>query len=90
MNILKKYLGLVWMIMAPVLILFMVWQAVEKISQATSSEKANTALQWVIILAVFLPICIGFFIFGKYSFQGEYAQLPESSKDLVDYDETPL
>ncbi len=90
MNALKKYLGILWMIMAPVLILFMGWQAFEKIGAASGDAKANVALQWIIILMVFLPICAGFFIFGKYSFHGDYAHLPESSEEIDDYDEGVL
>jgi hypothetical protein len=82
MNNLKKYLGIVWMVLAPLIVIFMGWQAWEKIGLATGAAKANVALQWVIIMAVFIPICIGFFIFGKYSFEGAYAHLPESSKEL--------
>jgi ABC-type polysaccharide/polyol phosphate export permease len=90
MNNLKKYLGLLWMIMSPVLIIFMIWQAYEKIALATGPAKTNVALQWVIILMVFIPICAGFFIFGKYSFQGDFAHLPESSDEIDDFDEAPL
>jgi ABC-type polysaccharide/polyol phosphate export permease len=82
MNSVKKLLGYVWMLMAPALICFLVYQAVEKISAATDIQKANITLQWVIILLVFLPICVGFFIFGKYASTNEYAQLPESSTEI--------
>jgi hypothetical protein len=66
----------VWMIIAPSIILFLVYQAVNKITAASEAAKANTILQWVIILLIFLPISIGFFIFGKYASQNEYDQLP--------------
>jgi len=82
MNSVKKLLGYVWMLMAPALICFLVYQAVEKISAATDIQKANITLQWVIILLVFLPICVGFFIFGRYASTNEYAQLPESSTEI--------
>ena len=82
MNSVKKLLGYLWMLMAPALICFLVYQAVEKISAATDIQKANITLQWVIILLVFIPICIGFFIFGKYASTNEYAQLPESSTEI--------
>jgi hypothetical protein len=36
----------------------------------------------VIILLVFTPICVGFFIFGKYASSNEYAHLPESSNEI--------
>lgn len=84
MNAIKKLLGFVWMLMSPVIILFLVYQAYVKIGAASEAAKANTILQWVIILLIFLPISIGFFIFGKYAAQNEYAQLPESSKEIMD------
>lgn len=85
MNALKKYLGIIWMILAPVIILFLFWQAADKISKATELTRANVILQWSIILIIFLPICIGFAIFGRYAFKGYYEQLPESSKGITDY-----
>jgi hypothetical protein len=82
MNTIKKILGLVWMFLAPAMIWFLTSQAIQKITKATSLTRSNVTLQWVIILTIFTPICIGFFIFGKYAFKGEYDQLPSSSKDL--------
>lgn len=82
MNTIKKILGLVWMFLAPAIIWFLVAQAIQKIGAATAITKSNVSLQWVIILTIFTPICIGFFIFGYYGFKGEYDQLPTSSKDL--------
>lgn len=83
MNSLKKYLGIVWMILAPAIIVFLFWQAIDKISMATDTTRANITLQWSIILIIFLPICIGLAIFGSYSFKGYYNQLPESSANLI-------
>lgn len=84
MNAIKKILGFVWMIMSPAIILFLISQAYVKIGAASEAAKANTILQWVIILLIFLPISIGFFIFGKFAAQDEYAHLPESSKEIMD------
>jgi len=83
MNSVKKLLGYVWMLLAPVFICFLVYQAAGKISAAPPLQKANVALQWVIILLVFTPICVGFFIFGKYASNNEYAHLPESSSEIA-------
>ena len=90
LNTAKKYLGLIWMILAPALIGFMVWQAEHRISAASLATRSNTALQWIIILFVFLPICVGLFLFGWYAWQGEYAHLPESSEEITDYDDEPV
>lgn len=85
MNQIKKMLGIVWMLLAPVIVAFLAWQAFEKISQASALTRSNVMLQWVIILIIFIPICIGLLIFGYYSFKGYYDHLPESSAEITDY-----
>jgi hypothetical protein len=82
MNTIKKVLGLVWMALSPAIIWFLASQAIQKIGAATELTKSNVTLQWVIILTIFTPICVGFFIFGYYGIKGEYDRLPESSNDL--------
>ena len=69
---LKKFLGLLWMLLAPVIVVIMIWQAAGKIQEASAVARTNAALQWIIILLVFIPICAGLFIFGRYSYNGEY------------------
>ena len=70
------------MFLAPAIIWFLASQAIQKIAAATTLTKSNVTLQWVIIMTIFTPICVGFFIFGYYAFKGEYAHLPASSEDL--------
>ncbi len=69
MNLVKKILGLVWMVLAP---LGLAWLL--KIAYAEIQEKpmVDTYVQWSVFVIVFLPIIAGFFIFGWYSFKGEY------------------
>jgi hypothetical protein len=82
MNTLKKLLGFIWMLLAPTIIYFLVYQANEKIQAASITTKANVILQWSIILIIFIPICVGFFLFGKYAATNEYAHLPSSSEEI--------
>ena len=82
MNTIKKLLGYFWMALAPIIIAFLVYEAVEKICNATAVLRSNVILQWSIILLIFTPIGIGFFIFGWYASKDEYAHLPASSKEL--------
>lgn len=82
MNQIKKILGLVWMVLSPTLIWFLANQAIQKIGAASEATKSNVTLQWAIILIIFTPICIGFFIFGWYAIKGEYDHLPENSAEL--------
>ncbi len=85
MNALKRILGILWMALAPAIVAFLAWQASDKISHATTLTKSNVTLQWVIILFIFLPICVGLLIFGYYSLKGYYDHLPESSAEITDY-----
>lgn len=84
MNTIKKLLGVVWMAAAPILIFFLASQAFQKINNAIEVNRANVMLQWFIILSIFAPIGVGFFIFGYYGFKGEYDHLPENSNELND------
>lgn len=60
MNNIKKLLGLVWMLSGPVIIIFLIQQALEKIGAATEGiARTNTSLQWGIIILIFIPICAG-------------------------------
>lgn len=81
MNQIKRILGIVWLLMAPVLLFVLVKSAVHNIS-ASGKGDINKPLPWVIIISIFLPIAIGFMIFGWYAFKGEYDRLPENSDDL--------
>jgi len=83
MNALKKMLGILWIVLGPVIILFLIMQAVDKIGVAAEGiARTNTTLQWSIIILIFIPICAGLMIFGVYAFKGEYEQLPTSSDEL--------
>lgn len=78
MDGLKKALGLLWIVLGPASIIFMFMQAFEKIGLAEEGvHKTNTALQWGIILFIFIPISAGLVIFGYYALKGEYDKLPE-------------
>lgn len=83
MNTLKKFLGIIWMALGPIAIIFLFIQANEKIGLAAEGvAKTNTALQWAIILFIFIPISAGLMIFGYYALKGEYSKLPGSSEEV--------
>lgn len=81
MNLLKRIMGFVWMIIAPVVIYFLVMGAVNNIS-STGTKDINKPIPWVIIITIFTPIAVGLMIFGYYAIKGEYDKLPESSEEL--------
>ena len=81
MNQLKKIIGVLWMILAPAVIYFLVMGAVHNIDSAGTKD-INKPIPWIIIIAIFTPIAIGLMIFGFYSVKGEYDKLPDSSNEL--------
>lgn len=83
MKTIKRILGLVWVLLAPAAVIFMFMQASDKIAAATEGvARTNTALQWGIILFIFIPICAGLVVFGLYSLKGDYDHLPSKSEEL--------
>ena len=81
MNDLKKYLGIVWLLLGPVVIYFLVHGAITYIDPAGKKDINNPVI-WIIIIAIFTPIAIGLMIFGWYAFRGEYGRLPEKSDEI--------
>jgi hypothetical protein len=81
MNSIKKILGIVWLLLAPVVIYFLVSGAITHIDPAGKKDINNPVI-WVIIILIFTPIAIGLMIFGWYAIKGEYDHLPEKSTEL--------
>jgi len=73
MNTLKRFLGLGWMVLGPIAMIFLFIQAINKVGLThTDIERTNAILQWGIIIFIFFPICLGLMIFGFYALKGEY------------------
>jgi hypothetical protein len=81
MNQFKKFLGLVWMIFGVLAYGMLLKTCLEQIR---SKPTTDTIIQWSIFAIIFLPIAIGFLIFGWLAFKGAYDQLPESSEAVED------
>jgi hypothetical protein len=81
MNTVKRFLGIIWLLLAPVVIYFLVSGAITHIDPVGKKDINNPVI-WVIIIAIFTPIAIGLMIFGWYAFRGEYDRLPEKSSQL--------
>ena len=83
MNIIKKYLGIIWLLLAPAVIYFLVSGAISNIDPAGKKDINNPVI-WIIIITIFTPIAIGLMIFGWYALKNEYHHLPENSKEIED------
>lgn len=81
MKTIKKILGVVWLVLGPVVIYFLLRGAITHIDPAGKKDINNPVI-WVIIITIFTPIAIGLMIFGYYAVKGEYEHLPENSKEL--------
>lgn len=81
MNLLKKWLGIIWIIMGPLVIYLLISGAITHVNP-NGKKEINNPVIWVIIISIFLPIVIGFMIFGYYAIKDEYAHLPESSEEI--------
>ncbi len=83
MNTIKKYLGIIWLLLGPAVIFFLVYGAMLNIDPAGKKD-INNPIIWIIIISIFTPIAIGMMIFGWYALKGEYDRLPESSAEIKD------
>lgn len=71
MNAIKKYLGIVWIVVAVASIVMLVMSAITNISSHGNND-INKPMPWVIIITIFTPIAVGLALFGWYSLKGEY------------------
>jgi len=69
MNIIKRLLGVVWIILGP---LVMYWHIRTGVSEITKNPVINTKMQWGVFIVVFIPIAVGLVLFGYYALKGEY------------------
>ena len=79
MNQVKKVLGLVWIVFGLTAYVLLLKTCLEQIELKPTTD---TIIQWSIFAIIFLPIAIGFLIFGWLAFQGAYDNLPESSETV--------
>lgn len=81
MNQLKKIAGIVWMLLGPVAVYYLIKTAAAEIAK---KPVIDTKIQWGVFVIVFIPIAAGMVIFGWYALKGEYDHLPESSAEIID------
>jgi hypothetical protein len=80
MNAVKKALGIVWILLGPVAIFYLIKTAAAEIAK---KPLIDTKIQWGVFVVIFMPIAIGMMIFGFYALKGEYSSLPESSEEIT-------
>lgn len=81
MNNIKKFAGIIWIVLGPLAIFYLIKTALEEIAK---KPVIDTKIQWIVFVVIFIPIAVGFMIFGWYALNNEYQNLPESSKEIED------
>jgi predicted Na+-dependent transporter len=81
MNQLKRFSGIIWLLLGPAAIFYLIKTAASEINK---KPVLDTKIQWGVFVVVFIPIAIGMVIFGWYALRGEYDHLPERSEELID------
>jgi purine-cytosine permease-like protein len=82
MEKIKRLMGIVWMAMGPLAIIFLIRTAISEIEK---KPVVDTIIQWGVFVVVFIPIAIGLMIFGYFAFKGDYHHpLPVDSSSLED------
>ncbi|HYC40964.1 MAG TPA: MFS transporter [Chitinophagaceae bacterium] len=71
MDRIKKYLGILWLLLGPALIIFLLIGAAQHID-AAGKKDINNPVIWIIIITIFTPIAIGLMIFGWYAWKEEF------------------
>lgn len=71
MNLIKKYAGIVWMFLAGLSVITLLYQAFAHI-KSNATLDINKPMPWLIIITVFIPIAIGLALFGWYALNDEY------------------
>jgi hypothetical protein len=69
MNYLKRMLGIIWFVMGPLSVYYLIKTGMGEI---TKKPVIETRVQWIVFIAVSIPIAIGLMIFGYYALRGEY------------------
>ncbi len=75
MGILKKIVGVLCMILAPVAAYLLTSEGIKKIAAAAPAAKTDTTTQWLILILIFLPVMAGLLIFGWYAVKGEFENI---------------
>jgi hypothetical protein len=72
MNTIKRALGIVWIILGPVVLFYLVRTAAAEIAKKPGID---TRIQWGVFIVVFIPIAVGLVLFGYYALKGEYEEV---------------
>jgi quinol-cytochrome oxidoreductase complex cytochrome b subunit len=70
MDTLRKVFGFIWMAGAVFMAVLLPWLATVKLTSSQATQEDYVF--WIIIVTIFIPIIVGFMLFGFYAYKGEY------------------
>ena len=70
MDSIRKVFGFLWMAGAVLLAVSLPYFAIRRLSSTDASQEDYVF--WIVIVTIFIPIIVGFLLFGYYAFRGEY------------------
>jgi cytochrome bd-type quinol oxidase subunit 2 len=70
MDAVRTLFGFIWMIAAASLALLLPYFAFSRLNSGEATQEDYVF--WIVIVTIFIPIIIGFILFGYYAFKGEY------------------
>lgn len=76
LNKIKRWLGIVWILLGPLAIGYLTKMAAGEIAKRPGLE---TWIQWIVFIGIFIPIAVGMIIFGYYALSGEYDDFSNNS-----------
>ncbi len=80
MNQIKRFAGIIWVLLGPLAVYYLVKTASDEIIKKPVTD---TWIQWGVFVLVAVPIAAGLVIFGYYALQGAYDTKPEDSDELI-------
>jgi len=69
MNAVKRYLGILWIVLGISTLGFLVNTGINEMAR---NPVTSTKVQWSIFIIIFIPIAIGLVLFGYYALKGDY------------------
>jgi len=70
MDAVRKIFGFIWMAGALILAFLLPYFAISRLDSPQATQEDYVF--WIVIVTIFIPIVIGFMLFGYYAFKGEY------------------
>jgi hypothetical protein len=82
MNTIKKLLGFLWLVIGPVMLFGLLYRAIHEFKIAKPEQLSELQVFWPVVIIIFIPIAVGFSIFGWYAIKNLYHTLPQNSNEL--------